>query len=67
MKFDSEFPLDEPPTVPHRTFSGGSLKSGVIRAMSDQQDAIKRCSSALDELVIQATKKLRIVQGVRIT
>jgi hypothetical protein len=64
MRFDSEFPLDEPPTMPHRTLSGDSLKTGVIRAMSDQQDAFKRCYAALDSLVIKATRKFT-VQGIR--
>lgn len=46
-----EFPLDEPPTLPHRATSGAVIKAAVLRSFEQQSIAEKECNSALDKLV----------------
>ena len=58
-RFVSEFPLEEPPTMPHRTVSGGILKGTVIRAMAQQQEAFNACNRKLDELIVLADEVQR--------
>jgi hypothetical protein len=45
------FPLDEPPTLPQRTSSGGVIKVGVIRAMAEVHTATKGAIAKLDALI----------------
>lgn len=45
------FPPAEVPTLALRGPSGGCIKAPIIRAMAAQNDAVKECYSALDNLL----------------
>lgn len=63
----SEFPLDEPPTLPTRVPSGGTIKAQVMRSFQEQHDAEKRCNAALDRLirVVRAIEAERVPEQLR--
>lgn len=58
------FPATEPPTLPLRGHSGVPIKREVIRAMSEQMQAEKRCYARLDELNAQLGTILRRRQRI---
>jgi hypothetical protein len=46
-----QFPIDDPPTFPQRSPSGGLIKTTVIRAMAEIYTANKLAHGALDRLI----------------
>jgi hypothetical protein len=56
-----QFPLDDPPTLPHRTTSGHQIKPQVIRALQEQGNAERKCHDALDAL-IQLVRSIELDQ-----
>lgn len=48
---ESEFPLEEPPTLPHRSTSGAVIKAPVMKAFQSQSTAERACNTALDRLI----------------
>jgi len=61
------FPLDEPPTMPQRSPSGGTIKAPVMRAFEQQSKAEKLCNAALDRLIglVRTIESDRIPQRLR--
>ena len=51
------FPADEPPTFPHRTRSGGAVRSMIIQPMMQQYRAAQVCMTAFDEAIDAAKRK----------
>ena len=59
----SRFPPTEVPTLAVRGPSGAAIKAPVIRAMHAQNEAVKQCYSALDDLIEKVHRERKSISS----